>query len=105
MGYRSEVAITVDEKHAKKFKEVLGDLCKYATGEWPGGIHFEDIKWYPFDPEIKKVMDFLETLDDEDFGFIELGEDVAHCDIKGQPYDYDLCICRSINVPEKGEKA
>ena len=106
MGYRSEVAIMVDEKHAKDFRAVLvkSDMLEYADAiheEKNGvtGISFTDIKWYSDYPQIAMIETFIDALDYDDFGFIRVGEDYEDVEVRGIPYHFGLEVHRDIYVP------
>ncbi len=90
MGYYSDVAIALTKKAAALLKAKLTatqDAEKYlfdhpalhniddATGEelW----RWNYVKWYDSYPDVDFVTGFLRELDDEDFLFIRVGEDVG----------------------------
>jgi hypothetical protein len=100
MGYRSQVAIAVADKYEGKLEELLGeDLWEYADSKCPTGVFLDYVKWYGDVPEVMAVMEFLDSLDSEEYGFIELGEDPDHYEERGFPWEYDLYIQRSIHLP------
>ena len=105
MGYRSDVAIMVNNKHAKEFSKLIEPLTGSETKIYETeaglikGIYFEWIKWYSFgDEQIKAVEEFLEELPDEDYGFIVIGEESSDVRIDGCPYDYGLHFIRKIEI-------
>jgi len=106
MGYRSEVAIMVDENYAKKFKGVLvksgmlegADLVQ-EKGEGVTGVFFNRIKWDSDYSGIGCIETFIDDLDFDDFGFIRVGEEYEDIETKGIPYHFGLELHRDIYVP------
>ena len=90
MGYRSEVAFVVPDS-APRF-ENREDNCFETVREEDGCrlYHTSWMKWYENDsdyPIVQAVMDYLSELDDEDFLFIRIGDDVG--DIEEVGYFFD----------------
>ena len=105
MGYRSSIAIAINGKHAKKFTEFVysigePDSTNAIKGGLITGAYFESIKWYDFDnSDIKDLTSWLKSLDDSDYGFIEIGEDFNDVTYNGSPFDFEMFVIRKLKVP------
>ncbi len=80
MGYRSNVGIMVNEKHASEFTKVIEPLIESADEIFETdrnvvkGVYFEWIKWDEhFDSEIMAIEEFIKSLPSEDYGLIVIG--------------------------------
>lgn len=91
MGYRSEVAIAIQEKDFEKLKahpvvagngsaETIMELLLYADKILKDDdviiIHWDWIKWYKDFESVSMVMNFLDDCADG-YAFVEIGEDGA----------------------------
>ena len=104
MGYRSRVAISLSDaavetiksaiKLDKNLRELVNDSEEPTLDH--GRIYFSDIKWYEGYPEIDAMENFLSQLDEEDYGFIRIGEDYEDVEEKGEPYTYEMYVSREI---------
>ena len=98
MGYRSEVVIKVHESLILPFAVVMSTekagLClrELASTYEKTLAVFDNIKWYSGDPHVDVMMDWLDTLDGELYGFIRVGEEHGDTDSLGEPYNYDMFI-------------
>ena len=108
MGYRSEVRIAVDKgifnKKGLHLKEGLKDcdaITLVESGPKPFYLFtWEHVKWYDSYPEVSEVMEFLSELEEENYGFIRVGEEPSDVEEKGSPYDFDLGVRMSVSAPE-----
>jgi hypothetical protein len=107
MGYRSQVSIAIvkvifDEKgYALKKDMVDCDSILLVSGDRPYYIFvWDSVKWYESYPEVSSVMEFLSELDEDDYGFLRIGEDDTDIENKGCPHDFELTISISMNIPE-----
>ena len=85
MGYRSDVALAMKEE---KFKELLSSIkddhtaVELLTGcekhEKDGWIllYYDSVKWYDDFKEVKAINDFVDTLDEDDYSYHIMGEEV-----------------------------
>ena len=118
MGYRSDVGITISkngvaalktalaDKHLDaELREKINELLSYREMHLidPSGTElwvWSDIKWYDFDfTEIAWLMKLLETLDEDAYYYIRLGEDNDDTEIRGAFRDNPFCmgLVRQIN--------
>ena len=105
MGYRSDVVIAIS--HKGKLQSILFDtdikIIKEADNiirdEEADYYFFEGWKWYEDYPDIKALMDFLTSLDDEDYGFVRIGEENSDIEELGSPYDYNIGVSSYIYTP------
>ena len=116
MGYRSDVGFACDPAVAEVIGAVLelnpkdkneelhtlvehGHTCSTPTLD---RLFFESVKWYESHEDVgmfNKLMSFLETHDMCDlYGFIRIGEEYDDIETQGTPYEFDMGICRSIEI-------
>ena len=105
MGYRSDVFLRIAEplvevvQAAAKLDPRLEEMLK--EGESDHGaktdFHWESYKWYDSYPEIKAIEDMLDELDEDDFGFIRLGEEQGDIEQKGYPSEYDMYTSTTVD--------
>ena len=93
MGYRSEVYLRIAEPlvevvdAARKLDENLDKmLSEGATlGKEKTDFTWEYTKWYDTYPEVQAVENLLDMLQDDDYGFIRVGEEEGDIESKGTP--------------------
>ena len=116
MGYRSDVGFACDpavaevigavlELNPKDKNEELHTLVDHGrcgAGGKLERLYFESVKWYENYEDVgmfNKLISFLETHDMCDlYGFIRIGEDYDDIETQGTPYEFDMGICRSIDI-------
>lgn len=104
-------AIHVIDEMALKYREKTNEaICS----EWSDRIKFsgehdedecwywEDKKWYEDDPINLMVMEVLDNIEEEDYLFIRLGEDLCDIEVKGTYFDntFNIRLMRKIQLPE-----
>ena len=124
MGYRSYVYVITDIEN----KALIAALKAASPDEEEEGIfrfqnlstskptmrevmlfEFHDTKWYESYADVGAVMSEINKLESDEtkcntFGYIELGEnhdDVTHL---GSPWDYDMYLNRSVDMPHLDRK-
>jgi len=107
MGYRSEVYLRIAEPlvevvdAARKLDENLDKMLSVAeverVDEAKTDFHWEYTKWYDTYPEVRAVESLLDMLQDDDYGFIILGEEQGDIEQKGYPSDYDMYTNTSVD--------
>lgn len=104
MGYRSDVYLRVAEPlvevidAARKLDDKLDNMLKEASCEHnKTDFHWEHYKWYDTYPEVMAVNDMLDMLQDDDYGFVALGEEEGDIQRKGDPAAYDIYIQTSVD--------
>ncbi len=106
MGYRSDVAIGLtkeadvqlrlsDKKLAIQVLDEADDTSKYENHT---NYFLEGVKWYQGYPDVDQVMEFLDSLHHDEFGFIRIGENDDDIDIKGDPYEYGIELNRHLSI-------
>jgi hypothetical protein len=116
MGYRSDVGFACDpavaevigavlELNPKDKNDDLHTLVEHGrcgAGGKLERLYFESVKWYENYEDVgmfNKLISFLETHDMCDlYGFIRIGEDYDDIETQGTPYEFDMGICRSIDI-------
>ena len=104
MGYRSEVYLRIAAPlvevvdAARKLDDTLDKmLSEGATlGKEKTDFTWEYAKWYDTYPEVQAVESLLDMLQDDDYGFIRLGEEEGDIERKGYPSEYDIYINTSV---------
>ena len=98
MGYISEVAI-VTAPGVEWPEEVRAELERYAAIEEDGNRrlwHHPAVKWYEeFFMATQRWLSEME--DDQEFGFIRLGEDDCDTEIEGSPFSFGVGRSRRID--------
>ena len=104
MGYRSEVYLRIAEPlvevvdAARKLDDNLDKMLSDAAEEGnKTDFHWEHTKWYDSYPEVQAVESLLDMLQDDDYGFIRLGEEEGDIERKGYPGEYDMYINTSVD--------
>ena len=112
MGYRSQIAVAIkqevyqnflkgkNEGDNEKIISLIQSTDKMSNLHGDILLYWESIKWYPGYPDVDAFMLSLNSLNHEDYYFIELGEDVEDTTIQGSWWDnpFELTINRSINM-------
>lgn len=118
MGYRSNIYVITDISNkalvaalkAADPDEVEEGIFKYWNATVPNtrerevmSFGFFDNKWYESYAEVGKIMSEINKLINEDkedsFGYIEVGEDITDTTYKGSPWDFDMHLNRSVDMP------
>ena len=103
MGYRSDVYLRIAEPLVEVFdaaRKLDDNLDKMLSdgSEHDSNTDFcwEYTKWYDY-PEVKAVENLLDMLQDNDYGFIKLGEEEGDTEKRGCPSDYNMYINTTID--------
>jgi len=103
MGYRSEIAIAIDpsvwENAPDNVKEAFKEIFETPDLEEAERIVFYRgcIKWYLSDESVFIVEKWISSLDDTEYGLVELGEDLSDVRMEGEYYTYGLNFVRKID--------
>ena len=107
MGYRSEVYLRIAEplvevvdaarKLDDNLDKMLSDGEAERTDKVKTDFYWEHTKWYDSYPEVQAVESLLDMLQDDDYGFIRLGEEQGDIEQKGYPSDYDMYTNTSVD--------
>ena len=123
MGYRSDIIIVVSKKvYMEAF--LLGTFPESLKENWVekskdnNAFYFrvEGYKWYDDYPEVREVMDFLgnlepatitytghdgkqSTYEQDQYGFIRIGEEDYDVEILGDPSHFEVYVERTISSP------
>ena len=95
MGYRSEVYLRIAEPlvevvdAARKLDDTL-DKMLFEAQDGKTDFYWGDTKWYDSYPEVRAVESLLDMLQDDDYGFIRLGEEEGDIESKGHPSEYNM---------------
>ena len=105
MGYRSDVFLRIAEplvevvQAAAKLDPKLEEILK--EGDCGDGsktdFYWESVKWYDSYPEIQAIEGMLDDLDEDDYGFIRLGEEQGDIEQKGYPSEYDMYTSTTVD--------
>ena len=109
MGYRSDLVIAINKEcrmrhliqpHIPKVlledEHIKRDECKRT-----GALYFRinDWKFYDSYPEVQAIKQWFDTLANEEFGAMRMGEDDDDLERWGEPYDYDINLNRWLSCP------
>lgn len=108
MGYRSEVVIGVKEDALsevmdEKLKEALRDCDSIHKKEDKIYFKWEWVKWYSDYDDVKVVMDMLNNLKHDDYGFLRLGEEHNDTEESGEAYSFGIGLKREIDYPSSDD--
>lgn len=88
MGYYSDVALCVSDKVSipDNVQEDMNQLGFHQVAQYKGCKLFilYSVKWYPESSWVHYISDFIDSLYDEDYYFIRLGEDVGDAEYRGK---------------------
>lgn len=114
MGYYSKVNITIkvedykvkDLLHLHDFPTLFRETLEkgeeaYATSSYDEGIftfNTDSIKWYESYDDIREVMDYLKTLNTENYHFVCVGEEYPDHTELGE-YEDEVYIVSDICYP------
>ena len=107
MGYRSEVYLRFAEPivevidAARKLDDTLDKMLSEGEAaridKVKTDFHWYDTKWYDTYPEVQAIENLLDMLQDDDYGFIRLGEEEGDIESKGYPSEYDMYTNTSVD--------
>lgn len=109
MGYRSNVGIVLSRTAEAKLQDEIGsctgdirqevesllDVAEYKQSDPKSGAtgyYFTWMKWYEAYPDVGFIMQFLDSLDGEDYLFIRIGENDDDTEERGCFYDNPFCM-------------
>jgi hypothetical protein len=104
MGYRYEVAIAINpavyNNAPQKVKEAFSEIWNTPDRVEDDRIvfHHAYIKWYDDDPTVKTIMEFLHTLNYNQFGMLILGEDDSDIEYLGDSHAYGINYIRRLEL-------
>ena len=104
MGYRSEAAIALHKNtevrlrlsDKKEVVDLLDETPHKTEHEYSTTYFYSGYKWYSTYSGVAAMEDYLDTLEDEEFGFIRIGEESGDIETKGSPYEYGIDIVQEI---------
>jgi hypothetical protein len=109
MGYRSDIIIAI--KNDVRARHLIApeipacltndESIVQSVDERTGTLYFriEGWKWYDSYEEIRAIEAWFESMADDEFGAMRMGEDDDDNQTWGQPYDYDICLNRYLSCP------
>jgi hypothetical protein len=104
MGYRYEVAIAmkpeVYNNAPQEVKEAFSEIWQTPSKVEDDRIvfHHDYIKWYDDDLTVKTIMEFLHTLNYNEFGMLILGEEDSDIEYLGDVHAYGIDYIRRIQI-------
>ena len=112
MGYRSNIVIAMTKEVYFDFvilkqnhlPSLLGEAFNhYSENNTEYWITSTEIKYYDGINEVDALNKFLNDLEDDNnescYGFVRTGEDDNDNEYKGNPWDFDIYIERTITTP------
>lgn len=120
MGYRSDVCIALTDSAARLVKTIMNhlpeghaalDLANQDSGTFiditpkditnpdfdcDSKIYFEHVKWYEGYDCVSFFEEMIQSLDEEDYLIVRIGEDQNDIEQTGSYYDSDVYVSRKI---------
>ncbi len=100
MGYRSDVAVALSKKAAARLnarlkaanseeRYLLDKADSHSIDKSTGQelYRWNYVKWYPEFKEVSFITSFLEEVDDSDYLFLRVGEDIGDVERSGEFYE------------------
>jgi hypothetical protein len=107
MGYYSAAALAIHESvMTSEMKDTIIKAEPDLVYVRDNAVIFkwEHVKWYNLtDPVVMEVVKLFNTLDDEKFGFIRIGEDREDIEEIGCPDDFGFEVYYEISIYENRE--
>ena len=127
MGYRSEVAIGLTDcavrmlatlmEHDENLRDLINSADKSAwycadinrpdgpkakmpfedSKDYGCNFHWDYIKWYEDFEDVGAMITLLNSLPDEDFRFVRIGENAEDVEEQGSYYDSEIYVQRAIS--------
>jgi hypothetical protein len=103
MGYRSEIVIAIDptvyNECPPDVKEAFAEIWSEPSLNEAERIvfHHDCIKWYDVYPVVATIDNWLNSLDETEYGLVELGEDLGDVRMEGEYWTYGLDFVRKID--------
>nr|QMP83252.1 MAG: hypothetical protein [Caudoviricetes sp.] len=103
MGYCSEIAIAVDPtvfaNAPENVKEAFKEIWETPDREEAERIVFyhDNIKWHLGIDCVFVIEKWLSSLDETEYGLVELGEDLSDTRMEGEYWTYGLDFVRKID--------
>lgn len=104
MGYRSDLVIAVRKEviAADLINPTIPAVIKelnFASTEKVLYYFIEDWKWYSSYPEVQEIEAWFDSMQDEDFGAMRIGEDDNDTQTWGSPSEFEIWLSRTIDCP------
>jgi hypothetical protein len=106
MGYYSQVALAI---HKSVLTSEMMDTINKAEPDLvyvrdnAAIFKWEHVKWYDSYDDITAIQKILKGLDEEEFGFIRIGEDREDIEEIGCPNDFGFEVYYEISIYENRE--
>jgi len=104
MGYNSQVLLVINKekfhKYEQEFKKCIQDCDTISETEDAYQFAWDCVKWYEGYDDVDAVDNLLSELDEEDYGFIRIGEELNDVETKGCPWHFEAEVCRSIEYDD-----
>lgn len=109
MGYRSEVVIAIKKEVytrdillTEKFPSFLRDVDENAFTLTKFKDYYiyqmDQIKWYEGYDFVDETMEYLDALEDEEYGFIRIGEETTDIEQEGSPWEFGIEVYSSVHI-------
>jgi len=109
MGYQSIVVIALTKKTLKNnytlASEIFKDCDEFFIDEENEIVSFkwEWVKWYDSYTVIQKTKNFLNSLEEEDYAFLRIGEEEGDIERKGSPSEFGIYTTTDISMRSSHE--
>jgi hypothetical protein len=104
MGYRSDVVIAIRKSILAKdliAPSIPSVIKELSTASTDAATYYfiEGWKWYPSYPEVQEIEAWFDSMNDEEFGAMRIGEDDNDTQTWGSPYEFEVYLSRQISAP------
>ena len=101
MGYRSQVTIVLKKETYQKHENILREAMKGCDSieQTDTAYYFswDAVKWETTFENVKVIEKVLSQCDEEDYGFMRVGEEENDLDTKGTPGEFNVFLERTIS--------
>lgn len=102
MGYYSQVCIAIRNEYTKPLMDIIEQQPNHylpSRVDEKGDItviYYSGVKWYT--PEVYPIINYLQTIDAEDYGLVRVGEDTTDIEECGSPDNFGMEVQTTIEV-------
>jgi len=109
MGYRSTVGIALpteklneliaNNDRVAELVNVMEPLEETVNGDKITFLYHDAIKWDTAYEGVRELDDLMCSLDDDQYGFIRIGEESSDIETQGTPWDFAMELNIDISLP------
>jgi len=108
MGYRSVVKLALRKQayydNKANLLESIKDCDIISETDEAYFFLWEDVKWYPSYGDVKAVEEVMDSLKEEEYGFMRIGEETNDVEEKGEPWEYGIYMNREFSQNDEEDE-